>query len=74
MTIDEEIIEIVKGHRDFLDFPTGFKLDKLVVHTDPKCSSLQTKGALLCDCGAIEAAFEKARKVLAEGVYDVMSS
>ncbi|BEL07812.1 hypothetical protein Q0Z83_060030 [Actinoplanes sichuanensis] len=45
---------------DFLDFPTAWYIaDKGVVHTDRRCSYIQTFGALLCDCGAVEAEWRR---------------
>jgi hypothetical protein len=45
--------------RDFIDFPTGWWLADLVEHPNPLCSYAQTAGALLCDCGAIEAEWRR---------------
>jgi transcriptional regulator with XRE-family HTH domain len=40
---------------DMLDFPTGWRLaNEGIEHPDPRCSYVQTDGALLCDCGAIQ--------------------
>jgi hypothetical protein len=45
---------------DFLDFPTAWRIAREgVAHTDPRCSYVQTSGGLLCDCGAIEAEWER---------------
>jgi hypothetical protein len=53
---------VLPVREDFIDFPTGWRLAREgVVHTDPRCSYVQTGGALLCDCGAIET--EWARRV-----------
>ena len=47
---------------DFLDFPTAWRLhDAVETHLSPQCSSAQTGGALLCDCGAVTA--ERERRV-----------
>lgn len=45
----------------FLDFPTAWWLAARVEHTDPRCSYVQHNGGFLCDCGAIEAEFERRR-------------
>lgn len=45
---------------DFIDFPTGWHIARQgVVHTSRKCSYVQTWGSLLCDCGAIQAEWER---------------
>lgn len=45
---------------DFIDFPTGWRIaNEGVEHTDPRCSYVQTNGALLCDCGAIRVEWER---------------
>jgi hypothetical protein len=49
--------------RDFIDFPTGWWLADIVEHLNPLCSYAQTNGALLCDCGAIQAEWERRREV-----------
>lgn len=47
---------------DMLDFPTAFEIQSEgVEHTDPRCSAVQTGGAMLCDCGAVEAEWERRR-------------
>lgn len=47
---------------DFIDFSTGWHLARLgVLHTDRRCSYVQTWGTLLCDCGAIEAEWARRR-------------
>ncbi len=40
---------------DFIDYPTGWAIQKAGVlkHTDPRCSAVQTGGAMLCDCNAL---------------------
>jgi hypothetical protein len=48
---------------DFIDFPTGWHIARLgVLHTDRRCSYIQTWGAILCDCGAIEAEWARRRE------------
>lgn len=47
--------------RDFIDYPTGWWLADIVDHADPRCSYAQTSGAVLCDCGAIEAEWVRRR-------------
>lgn len=47
--------------REFLDFPTAWWLAPRVEHGDPRCSYAQTGGALLCDCGAVEAEWHRRR-------------
>jgi hypothetical protein len=45
---------------DFIDFPTGWYLaSQGLLHTDRCCSYIQTWGALLCDCGAIQREWER---------------
>ena len=45
---------------DFLDFPTAWRItNEGVDHTSPRCSYVQTEGALLCDCGAIQTEWER---------------
>lgn len=47
--------------RDFIDFPTAWWInDGLTEHLDPRCSAVQT-AAFLCDCGAIQAEWERRR-------------
>jgi hypothetical protein len=47
---------------EFLDFPTAWWIQgQGVTHTDPVCSAEQTDGALLCDCGAVTAEWERRR-------------
>lgn len=54
---------------DFLDFPTAWYLaNEGLQHTSLYCSYVQTDGALLCDCGAVEREWERrAGKQLATG-------
>lgn len=41
--------------RPMLDFPTAWRIARRgLIHTTWRCSYVQTQGALLCDCGAIE--------------------
>lgn len=48
---------------DMLDFPTGWAIQRRgLEHLHPKCSAVQTDGAFLCDCGAIEAAWHLLRR------------
>jgi hypothetical protein len=43
-----------------LDFPLAWAIANAGVnHTDPACSYVQTTGALLCDCGAVEKAYSE---------------
>lgn len=45
---------------DFLDFPTAWYLaGQSLPHTSAACSYVQTSGALLCDCGAVEREWER---------------
>jgi hypothetical protein len=47
---------------DMLDYPTAWEIQRRgVEHTDPRCSAVQTDGGMLCDCGAVQAAWEKHR-------------
>lgn len=39
---------------DFIDYPTGWTIQKAgLEHADQRCSAVQTGGALLCDCDAL---------------------
>jgi hypothetical protein len=52
---------------DFIDFPTGWHIARLgVLHTDRRCSYIQTWGAILCDCGAIEAEWARRRGMMSQ--------
>lgn len=43
-----------------LDFPTAWRLARRgLVHTSWRCSYVQTWGALLCDCGAVESEYHR---------------
>lgn len=43
-----------------LDFPTAWRLARRgLVHISRHCSYVQTWGALLCDCGAIEREYKR---------------
>lgn len=45
---------------DFIDFPTGWRLQcEGLTHTDQRCSAVQTNGAMLCDCDALQAEWER---------------
>lgn len=45
---------------DFIDFPTGWRIQcEGLTHTDPRCSAVQTDGAMLCDCPALEAEWHR---------------
>jgi hypothetical protein len=45
---------------DFIDFPTGWYLaNQGLLHTDRRCSYIQTWGGSLCDCGAIQREWER---------------
>lgn len=47
---------------EFLDFPTAWWIQgRGLTHVDPRCSAAQTEGALLCDCGAVTAEWERRR-------------
>lgn len=49
---------------DFCDFPTGWHLaNEGLLHTDRRCSYIQTWGGLLCDCGAIEREWTRRKAV-----------
>jgi hypothetical protein len=37
-----------------------------VLHTDRRCSYIQTWGAILCDCGAIEAEWARRRGMMSQ--------
>jgi hypothetical protein len=53
---------------DFLDFPTAwFIADLGVLHIDRRCSYVQTWGAMLCDCGAIEREWRRRKQLLTHG-------
>ncbi|HEY0641256.1 MAG TPA: RusA family crossover junction endodeoxyribonuclease [Pseudonocardiaceae bacterium] len=45
---------------DMLDFPTAWEIQRRgVTHTDPRCSAVRTDGAMLCDCGAVTAEWNR---------------
>lgn len=46
--------------KPMLDYPTAWEIQKTanLDHTSPVCSAVQTNGAFLCDCGAIEREWE----------------
>ncbi|MCG5464304.1 hypothetical protein MED01_002470 [Micromonospora sp. MED01] len=45
---------------DFIDFPTGWYLaEQGLLHTNRRCSYIQTWGGSLCDCGAIQREWER---------------
>src|SRR5690242_11251447 len=47
----------------FCDFPTVWAICRSGIgHADPRCSYVQTGGAILCDCEAVEAAWTRLRK------------
>jgi hypothetical protein len=47
---------------DYLDFPTAWALTREgLLHTDRRCSYVQTWGGLLCDCGAVEREWARRR-------------
>lgn len=49
-------------NQDFLDFPTAWWIQEQGFgHTDERCSAVQSNGALLCDCGAVEADWKRLR-------------
>lgn len=51
----QELLDMVAG-RDFIDFPTAWRLaEEGVPHWTSECSYEQTHGALLCDCDAVRA-------------------
>jgi hypothetical protein len=66
---------------DFIDFPAGFLLQREIgvtidAHLDPRCSAVQTDGALLCDCGAIAVQWaihggSDWKRYIPEGLMDV---
>jgi len=48
---------------DVLDYPKAWAIQEQGVdHTTPRCSAEQTGGAMLCDCGAVQARWEQLRK------------
>lgn len=50
---------------DFLDFPTAWWIQEQgLTHTDPRCSAVQSNGAFLCDCGAVNAEWTRRRSDL----------
>jgi hypothetical protein len=52
---------------NFIDFPTGWHIARLgVLHTDRRCSYIQTWSAILCDCGAIEAEWARRREMMSQ--------
>lgn len=56
---------------DFLDFPTAWAIQRRgVEHTDSRCSAVQAGGAMLCDCGAIEAEWRRLHSLVASDGSD----
>lgn len=48
--------------RGSIDFPTGWHIQRQgVIHTNRRCSAVQSWGGMLCDCGAIEAEWRRRR-------------
>jgi len=49
--------------RDYLDIPAAWLICREgLTHTSPECSYVTEQGALLCDCGAVEARWEQIRR------------
>lgn len=47
----------------FCDYPTAWKICETgIEHTDQRCSYVQTNGAIICDCGAVEHEWTRRRK------------
>lgn len=47
---------------DFLDFPSAWAIQRAGIdHKSPDCSAVQTRGALLCDCGAVSDEWRRRR-------------
>lgn len=62
MPLSTSISTSEKGRMmDYLDFPTAWALSPKCEH-DPACSYAVTKGAFLCDCGAIEALWTQMKR------------
>lgn len=40
---------------DYIDYPAGWAMQSSggIIHTDERCSALQTSGAMLCDCDGL---------------------
>lgn len=54
-SIEHYVVDKNKINKRVLDFPTAFAIQRNAKLThDPECSFVQTNGALLCDCSAIE--------------------
>lgn len=54
-SIEHYVLDKNKVNRKRLDFPTAFAIARNAeLSHDPKCSEVQTDGALLCDCGAVQ--------------------
>ena len=49
---------------DYIDFPTAWWIQEQGLgHTDERCSAVQSNGAFLCDCGAVEADWKRLRAI-----------
>ncbi|MFJ5984265.1 DUF4326 domain-containing protein [Lentzea sp. NPDC092896] len=65
-----ELLDMVAA-RDFIDFPTGWRLAREgVPHWTRKCSYVSENGAFLCDCDAIEVRWCELRQQLGLTVDD----
>ena len=50
---------------DFIDYPTAWAIQKAgLAHTDERCSAVQTSGAMLCDCDAVQVRWSELRTML----------
>jgi hypothetical protein len=59
---DMKPLEIQVFDYDFLDFPTSWRIQReRVLEHDPRCSSIISGPAFLCDCGALQREFRLMR-------------
>ena len=59
-SVEHYVLDSNKVNRNVLDFPTAFAVQRNAELThDPKCSNIQTDGALLCDCAAVEREYDR---------------